>query len=174
MAFADKYKNNVGRKTAFKAKDWGEAYAFLIEPKSFVPDAPNPFAEVPDRSKFDAGPLGDAKFMVKQEEYEKRKTRAELIAAITVFQTPEHLDRGEGIDLGEVLVTGYLAIDLQRSIDGVEVQRLSSKVNSYGNTVYSWRSVDGPIVEKVGAYYDAREAALKAALAGDDVPDYLK
>lgn len=153
--------NSGGSRSIFKPKDHIGSYVMLIEPKKYNPEARNPFAITdPTHKDYD----------------ERRLTRRELTARITVFQSPEALDAGQGLELTDALITQpFLAEDLGQSVGKVEIAKLATRSNGPGKQPsYVWRAAEGDVIGKVAAYYKAREKALDEALASDDVPDYLK
>lgn len=145
---------NAGRRNYFKPDEVVNAYVLLIEPTKYVPDARNPHA--------DGSP--------------EKETRRELTATITVFQTPEHLDAGQGEELvDQVLTQPYLAEDLSRSVGKMEIAKVATRSNGAGKRPsWVWRAAEGDVIKAVRAYVVARENALQEAMSAEDVPAWLK
>lgn len=151
---------NAGKKNFFKPENHEDSYVMLIEPTKHDV-ARNPNAETDPSSK----------------DYDEKKlTREEVTATVTVFASPEHLKAGEGQVLSNVVITQpFLAGDLKGSIGKLEIARLAKRPNGKGRRPsWVWRAAEGDVVAGVAAYYQKREADLQEALAGDDVPDYLR
>lgn len=146
-SFKDKVSTNVGnggQRGYFKAADHADAFVLLIEPTK-AENKPNPFYD-PNVSY-------------------SREMRDEVTADVTIFSTLDHLEAGSGSFLSGVVFTDlYLASDLKTEVGGVVVARLDQRPNKKGRPSWVFRAAEGPVMDLVEKFYDAREAALDSAL----------
>ena len=143
MGFRDNYKPTVsGGGGYFKPAEHASTHAILIEFKGQNPVAPHPFKDKPNTPP----------------------TRHEVYADLTFFATPEHLDAGKPSSFitNATIVNQQLVADLSVMEPGAcDVKGLIR--GTKGNNPWLWQSKEGEIVDKVEAYYDAREAEKAAA-----------
>lgn len=156
MSFDENYTegaSTVGYRY-WKAGDFAGAYAILIEVKEFKEQVP----------------LQKPKLVEDRKTGEAKKITHEDLALVhlTVFASEEHLDAGEGAEFQAKLGQVLLASDLKDFVGKVLVKRLAQLPSK----AFVWRPVEGPVIQKVGAYYDAREARVASALEGGAVPDW--
>lgn len=136
-----------GGSSYFKPEEHKTAVALLVEPKSVQRDVPNTYAGV-------------------------TKNRDEVTADVTVFATAADLAAGNGRELKGVTVThGGITNRLKNAIGESIVGALGKKqFEKAPAPAWVIDDVDDATFDKVAAYYEAREAAVKAAL--DSVPDF--
>lgn len=138
----------------WKAGDFAGAYAILIEVKDFKVDVPLQKPKLVEDRK-----TGEA----------KKVTHEDLaLTHLTVFASEEHLDQGQGQEFQAKLGQVLLASDLKDFVGKVLVKRLAQLPSK----AFVWRPVEGPVIQKVGAYYDNREAAAAKVLESGAVPDW--
>lgn len=147
---ATKFGSNIGSGGGdfFDPKQYGNALALLIEPKKYREDVPNP--------KFNS-------------------TRDICDADVTIFVTERDFDGEPKVLTGCAIAQTFLAKDLKESIGLAEIARLDTRPNpNGGNPSWVWRNVPNDVRDQVIAYVERRDAEVDAALASDDVPDFLK
>lgn len=150
------------------AKLFLNAFAILVEVKDWKGDVPL--------------------FKPKEQIYTDKVTGAKTIktitteniafADVTVFNSEEAIDQDKPSFEGKnvKIAQHYLALDLKDEVGGLLVKRIAQP---NGTAIY-WRPVPGEIIQKVGQFFDRRNAAVETAVneavaeAGDDVPDFMK
>lgn len=140
-----------GGGTYFKPKDFSEAFVLIVEPKAVKRDV----AYTP---------------------YQKQHVehRDEVVGDVTVFASAADLDNGKAIEhKGMTFTHPGLVNKFSHGIDQALVGRMGQKVFKAGSNpawVLDDEVIDDATFAKVEAYYEAREAAVKAAL--ESVPDF--
>lgn len=136
-----------GGSAYFKPEDHKNAVALLIEPKSVARDVPNTYAGV-------------------------TKNRDEVTADVTVFVSQADLDNGRGVEYKAMTFThGGITNRLSRVLGDEVVGRLGKKqFEKAPAPAWVIDDVDDATFDKVAAYFEAREAAVQAAM--NDVPDF--
>lgn len=140
-----------GGGTFFKPADHEGAFALIVEPKVVKRD-------------------------VEFTPYQKNhtETRDEVVADVTVFQTAADLDNGNAVENKSMTFTHPgLVNKLSHGVGEALVGRMGKKVFKAGSNpawVLDDEVIDDATFDKVLAFYEAREAAVQAALA--DVPDF--
>lgn len=136
-----------GGSAYFKPAEFDKAVALLVEPKSVQRDVPNTYAGV-------------------------TKNRDEVTCDITVFQTAADLESGNGVEHKGMTVTHPgITNRLSRAIDEAVVGRMGKKqFEKAPAPAWVIDDVDDATFDKVSEFYEAREAAVKAAL--DAVPSF--
>lgn len=136
-----------GGSAYFKPEQFKDAVALLVEPKSVQRDVPNTYAGV-------------------------TKNRDEVTADVTVFLSAADLANGNGVEHKDMTVTHTgITNRLSRAIGEAVVGRLGKK-QFEKSPAPAWviDDVDDAAFDKVSEFYEAREAAVAAALA--DVPSF--
>lgn len=136
-----------GGGTYFKPADHDTAAALLVEPKSVQRDVPNTYAGV-------------------------TKNRDEVTADVTVFKSAADLANGNGVEAKGVIFGHPGIVNRLRNAIGEGVVGKMGKEQFKNAPAPAWviADIDDAAFEKVAAFYEKREAAVKAALA--DVPDF--
>lgn len=151
MAIKRSNEVTVGAGTFFKPKDHADAFALLVEPKIVKRD-------------------------VEYTPYQKNYTekRDEVVADVTVFASASDLDNGKGVEhKGMTFTHPGLVNMLSHNVGDSMVGRMGQKVFKQGSNpawVLDLDVIDDATFDKVLAYYEAREAAVSAAL--DSAPDF--
>ena len=148
MALKTKTK---GGGSFFKAKEYVNAAAVLIEVVDFKRDQPN--------GNFQG-------------------TRDEAIADLTIFPTAASLDGSpEPVIIKRAILTGRgLTDDLKDEPEGTQLafKLAIQPAKKAGYQPFPvWRELDVAVAEKVEAYLETRDAAVKQALEAD-LPDFMK
>lgn len=159
MGFDDNYSE--GTSTAgsryFTAKSYVGAFAILIEFKDFKRDVPL--------------------FKPREQVVTDRQTNAKSIkvithediafADLTIFASEEHIENGKpsAVLLNQKIAQRLLAADLASEKPGA---LLVKRLQVLPSNAMVWRPVEGDVIKKVGAYFDAREAEIAAAMSGGD------
>lgn len=136
-----------GGSAYFKPEEFKGAVALLIEPKSVQRDVPNTYAG-------------------------QTKNRDEVTADVTSFASESDLAAGKGVEFKDMTIThGGITNRLSRVIGEAVVGKLGKK-QFEKSPAPAWviDDIEDATYEKVESYYEAREAAVKAALA--DVPSF--
>lgn len=134
----------------FKPEEHKTAFVLLVEPKSVQRDVPNTYAGV-------------------------TKNRDEVTADVTIFQTKAALEAGTGVEVKDMTVThGGITNKLIRALgnDDAVVGRLGKK-QFEKSPAPAWvidDELEDATFDLVSAYFEAREAAVQAALA--NVPSF--
>lgn len=131
----------------FKPADHEGAVALLIEPKSVQRDVPNTYKG-------------------------QTKNRDEVKGDVTVFASAADLANGKGVEVKGITFTHPGLVNrLSRAIDEAVVGKMGKKQFD-GSPAPAWviEDVDDATFEQVASFYEAREEAVKAALA--DVPSF--
>jgi hypothetical protein len=136
-----------GGSSFFKPAEFADAVALLIEPKSVQRDVPNTYAGV-------------------------TKNRDEVTADVTVFATAADLANGKGVEHKAMTFTHPgITNRLSRAIDEAVVGKMGKKqFDKAPAPAWVVDDVDDATFDKVAEFYEAREAAVKAAL--EDAPDF--
>lgn len=142
----------------FKPEEFKTATALLIEPKSLQRDVPNEYAG-------------------------QVKNRDEVTADVTVFQSQADLDNGKGVEFKGMTITHSGIVNKIGTEIGDAVVGRMGKKKFPKSPAPAWvidpddkpetvegTPIDDETFDKVVAYYEAREAAIAAALA--DVPSF--
>lgn len=147
-----------GGSSYFKPEEFKKATALLIEPKSIQRDVPNEYMGV-------------------------SKPRDEVVADVSVFWTEADLAEGKAVEFkGMTFTHGGITNKLGKAIGDSLPGRMGKKKfpkspqpawvidpDEFPETVEGVPLTDAEF-DLVSAYYDAREAAVKAALA--DAPGF--
>lgn len=124
----------------FKPDAHKTAVALMFEPKSVERDVPNTYRGV-------------------------TRNRDEVTCDVTVFATAADLANGKGVELKNTVVTHPgIGNKLKNAIGDQVVSRICKEQFTNGEG-WSLEEVDDPTFDKVAAFYEAREEAVKAALA---------
>ena len=136
-----------GGSAYFKPAEFADAVALLIEPKSVQRDVPNTYAGV-------------------------TKNRDEVTADVTAFQTAADLASGNGVVFPAMTFTHPgITNRLSRALDEAVVGKMGKKqFEKAPAPAWVVDDVDDATFDKVSEFYDAREEAVKAALAS--VPSF--
>lgn len=137
----------AGGSAYFKPAEFADAVALLVEPKSVQRDVPNTYAGV-------------------------TKNRDEVTADVTVFATAADLEAGKGVEhKGMTFTHAGITNRLKNAVNESVVGKMGKK-QFEKSPAPAWviDDVDDATFDKVAAYYEAREAAVAAALA--DAPGF--
>ena len=145
MAF--KKPGELGGGSFFSPKDYETALALIVEPKSVRKDVPNTYNGV-------------------------TKQRDEVSCDITVFRSSEELDGQAQPHVEKDVVVHHTALaNAAQKAMGEQMAALVRKLSGKtGTPYYAFVDLDPSVEAKVVAWFEAREAAMAAALA--DVPDF--
>lgn len=135
----------AGGSTFFKPAKYEDAPAVLFEARSVARDVPNTYKGV-------------------------TKTRDEVTGDATIFETVADLSNGKGVELKGVTFTHPGIVNqLKNALNEQVVGQVGTKEFKNGDG-WAILDVDDATFDKVAAYYEAREAAVQAAL--DSAPDF--
>lgn len=158
--FGDSFTGGgANRRVFLKPDELVQNYVIMIEVKS-QGMADNPFFE-------DDEP----------ESAKNARQRLEVKATLTAFEGPEELAAKKGKEYPNVTINqAYLAQDLKDSVGKVEVYKLflQPNKNPKRKASWTWRGVDGDVLQGVKDYYVWRQDQVAAALEADDTPDFLR
>lgn len=136
-----------GGSSYFKPAEFADAVALLVEPTSVQRDVPNTYAGV-------------------------TKNRDEVTADVTAFNSAADLAAGKGVEFkGMTFTHPGITNRLSRAVGEAVVGKMGKKqFDKAPAPAWVIDDIDDAAFAQVEAYYDAREAAVAAALA--DVPDF--
>lgn len=140
-----------GGSSFFKPAEFDKAVALLIEPLSVQRDVTfTPYQAKPGVTD----------------------QRDEVTADVTVFASAADLAAGKGVEHKAMTVTHKAITSRLSRVVGDQVVGIMGKKQFENSAAPAWviDEVDDATFEKVAAFYEAREAAVAAALA--DVPSF--
>ena len=128
----------------FKPKDYQNAVAVLVEPKTIDRDVPSTYKS-------------------------QTRVRDEVISDVTVFEDQAALDSGKPSTIlkSTKIVHGMLTSTVEKILGGAMVATIST-VPTQNGSGYVFRDVDSATEAKVAAYYQSRAEAAAAAPSFDD------
>lgn len=126
----------------FKPKEYMNALALLVEPKSAAHDVPNEYRG-------------------------KVSYRTEVVADITIFENQKQLEDGEPDNILKncKIVHGMLSSTVEKIIGGAMVATVA-EIDTKNGSGYVFRDVEDDVEGQVGAYFTALQAAA------DDAPSF--